>query len=379
VISIIIPTYNRANLLAETLNSLLAQTWSDWEAIVVDDASTDHTVALLQQFAQNDPRIRWQVNHCSMGAPTCRNIGTELARGDYFIYLDSDDCLAPQCLENRYREMQAAPELDFGIFLCAFFKQVPGDHNMLWNSQKAVPDLDRWLGWDSPWQTASPIWRRRAIEALGPWNQNLPSLQDFDFHIRALLCNLNYRWFDRVDCFWRMPQHATIGSKTFSPTHLHSHEQLFADIADRLRLQSLWNRDRKILISSLYFMLMDAWLIQGNPEAAKALWQKAKSRDLLLESVYRQGQLYLRGMGWMQSAVLKSPFAHRTWRSMLRRYWRRQVSWPISQTLGRISYSGEILLESSFQPPTQPSTKYFSPSALPPSATVPLVGRGPLD
>jgi glycosyltransferase involved in cell wall biosynthesis len=336
MISIIIPTHNRADLLAETLKSLLAQTWPDWEAIVVDDASTDDTVALVQQFAQGESRLRLQVNDRSMGAPVCRNIGTEIARGDYLIYLDSDDCLAPTCLEHRHHAMEANPDLDFGIFLCAFFEQVPGDYAMLWNSQKAIPDLDRWLGWDSPWQTACPIWRRRALASIGPWNEDLPSLQDFDFHIRALLSNLNYRWFDRIDCFWRMPQHATIGSKTFSPTHLHSHDRLFASIADRLRQQDLWNRDRQILMASLYFMLMDAWLLQGNPETATALWQQAQARDLLPEAIYRQGQTYIRGMGWMEGVAINHPLVRRAWRAALRRYWRWQVTWPISQTLGRI-------------------------------------------
>jgi GT2 family glycosyltransferase len=336
VISIIIPTHNRADLLAETLISLLAQTWSDWETIVVDDASTDNTIGVVQSFAQGESRIRLQVNDRSMGAPVCRNIGTQLSRGDYLIYLDSDDCLAPTCLEHRHREMEANLDLDFGIFLCAFFEQVPGDYTMLWNSPKEIPDLDRWLGWDSPWQTACPIWRRRAIEAIGPWNEDLPSLQDFDFHIRALLSDLNYRWFDRIDCFWRMPQHATIGSKTFSPTHLHSHERLFASIADRLRQQDLWNRDRQILMASLFFMLMDAWLIQGNPETAVKLWQQAQARELLPESIYRQGQGYIQGMRWMNAAALDHPIVRRAWRAALRRYWRWQVTWPISQTLGRI-------------------------------------------
>jgi glycosyltransferase involved in cell wall biosynthesis len=336
VISIIIPTHNRADLLAETLTSLLAQTWPDWEAIVVDDASTDNTVATATRFAQVEPRIRLQVNDRSMGAPVCRNLGTQLAQGEYLIYLDSDDCLAPTCLEYRHQLMEAAPELDFGIFLCAFFEQVPGDYAMLWNSQKALPDLDRWLGWDSPWQTACPIWRRRAVERIGPWNEDLPSLQDFDFHIRALLSNLHYRWFDRIDCFWRMPKHATIGSKTFSPSHLRSHDRLFASIADRLRQQDLWNRDRKILVASLYFMLMDAWLLQGNPETATELWNTAQARDLLPDGIYRQGQHYIQGLRWMNRAALHHPTIQRAWRAALRRYWRWQVTWPISQTLGRV-------------------------------------------
>ena len=101
LVSIIIPTYNRAHLLGETLDSVLAQTYPNWECIVVDDGSTDCTEELVQEYSAEDHRIHYHKRPelKFRGAPGCRNYGIKLSKGLYLMWLDDDDLIAKNKIE----------------------------------------------------------------------------------------------------------------------------------------------------------------------------------------------------------------------------------------------------------------------------------------
>ena len=100
-ISIIMPVYNVEQYLQRCLNSISAQTFSDWEAICVNDGSTDNCAEILNRQAQKDNRFKI-VNQTNQSLSCARNNGLKLARGEYVYFLDSDDCIHPQCLEIAY-------------------------------------------------------------------------------------------------------------------------------------------------------------------------------------------------------------------------------------------------------------------------------------
>lgn len=100
--SIIIPTYNRAHFLPRTIESLLNQSFEDYEVLVVDNDSHDDTEALLQELCKKDRRIRYYKNLTNMGRSYSRNRGVTLASGQYLTFLDSDDCLLPHALNEAY-------------------------------------------------------------------------------------------------------------------------------------------------------------------------------------------------------------------------------------------------------------------------------------
>ena len=102
-VSVVIPTYNRAHLVAHTINSALAQTHPAVEVIVVDDGSTDATPETLLQFGQ---RIR-VVRQENRGVAAARNRGAAEARGDFVLFLDSDDVLAPSCVEKQLARFES--------------------------------------------------------------------------------------------------------------------------------------------------------------------------------------------------------------------------------------------------------------------------------
>lgn len=104
--SVIIPVYNVEEYLQSCLDSVLCQTFSDWEAICVNDGSTDGSVAILEKNAAKDARIK-VINQSNAGTAAARNSGIRAAQGDYIFFLDSDDWIVPDTLEilaNRLRD-----------------------------------------------------------------------------------------------------------------------------------------------------------------------------------------------------------------------------------------------------------------------------------
>lgn len=109
--SVIICTYNRAHLLPRALDSLLAQTETDWEAIIVDDGSTDGTEAVVVRYLWQDGRIR-TMKHQNRGVGFSRTAGIYAAFGRYCTFLDSDDEYLPNHLASRCELLEASPMLD---------------------------------------------------------------------------------------------------------------------------------------------------------------------------------------------------------------------------------------------------------------------------
>ena len=95
LVSIIIPTYNRAHLISETLHSIIAQTYTYWECIVVDDGSTDNTEEILKNYIKKDKRFQYhqRPKDKPKGANACRNYGISISNGDFLLVMDSDDLL----------------------------------------------------------------------------------------------------------------------------------------------------------------------------------------------------------------------------------------------------------------------------------------------
>jgi glycosyltransferase involved in cell wall biosynthesis len=103
LVSIIIPTFNRAHLIGETLDSVLTQTYTNWECIVVDDGSTDETDNLVTDFCKRDHRFQYhhRPSDGPKGANACRNFGFEVSKGEYIQLLDSDDVLDVNCFHHH--------------------------------------------------------------------------------------------------------------------------------------------------------------------------------------------------------------------------------------------------------------------------------------
>jgi glycosyltransferase involved in cell wall biosynthesis len=193
VISIITPSFNRANLVAETANSIFRQSYPHWEWVVVDDGSSDDTTQLFAKWSRQDPRVRFfQRNREPKGACTCRNLAIDKSTGDYLLFLDTDDLLASFCLEQRLGEMLQHPEKDFMIFPMLMFKRKTDDLNLLWNIDKPINDIDRLLFGDAICQGTGTLWKKSRFIELGGWDEKLLLWQDVELHLRVLGLNATY-------------------------------------------------------------------------------------------------------------------------------------------------------------------------------------------
>lgn len=124
LVSIIIPTYNRANLIGETLGSVLTQTYTNWECIIVDDGSTDHTDEVVENYLKKDIRfiyIKKRLNQFAKGAGAARNYGLEYSQGEYINWFDSDDLMESNFISEKIKILTLYPDTDvviggFGYF-----------------------------------------------------------------------------------------------------------------------------------------------------------------------------------------------------------------------------------------------------------------------
>ena len=106
MISIIMPAYNAEKTIAQSIESVLAQTYYEWELLIVDDGSSDSTISIVNSLAENDSRIRLFINEKNMGVAKTRNFGIEQASGEWIAFLDSDDLWHENKLENQLRFME---------------------------------------------------------------------------------------------------------------------------------------------------------------------------------------------------------------------------------------------------------------------------------
>lgn len=215
MVSIIIPCLNREAFLFDTLDSISKQNYQNFECLVVDDGSSDNSHDVFKEFSDDrSGKWRWIDRSeiaSSSGAPLCRNIGARHSEGDYLLFLDSDDQLAPNCLFDRVKAIESGASLDFVVGRCGKFVKIPGDCvSEIWGaSNKCNSPLENFLGMgEIPWQTASPLWRRSfLVERELFWDESIRRGQDHEFHVRALLKKPKFIELQSVDHYWRKPEY----------------------------------------------------------------------------------------------------------------------------------------------------------------------------
>jgi glycosyltransferase involved in cell wall biosynthesis len=298
-VSIIIPTKDRCALLAETLASVQQQSYQDWECLVIDDGSSDGTIAMVSGLTDKDPRIRFIVREGEkLGANVCRNQGLHRSRGELIVFLDSDDLLAPHCLDRRVALLLRNPDLDFVVFGAEVFTTKHDDKNKHFHSQVLGDDLLRFLTNEFPWQTTGPAWRRKTLLDLGGFDETLPSWQDVDLHIRALCTGKKYLRFVETDHYirWQFDENKISVQQRRLPNHLHSAQQTLLKFETIVETGPGFDSTRRQALSGLYFYLAECWIHCKMYQQALYCWDIAASRKLCNVYTHRTGQLLLMGL-----------------------------------------------------------------------------------
>ena len=122
-ISIIMPAYKTERYIAEAIESVLTQSFQDWELLIVDDGSPDDLLSIANFYAQKDSRSK-VISQPNQGVSVARNIGLELAQGKYIAFLDSDDYWNPLFLEKMIEKMESDPS--YGLVYSGYYKERKG-------------------------------------------------------------------------------------------------------------------------------------------------------------------------------------------------------------------------------------------------------------
>ncbi|MFM1920862.1 MAG: hypothetical protein RLZZ303_2496 [Candidatus Hydrogenedentota bacterium] len=190
-VSIIMPAFNAASCIGESVASVQAQTFADWELIIIDDGSDDDTDSIALEFSRHDSRIRVLPQEVNSGLPArVRNRGFATARGSLIALLDSDDIWLPDKLEKQVALLDATPQA--GAVCCLY--SVFGDEeratiaNRLLNHELQSPVRRHEMLRYCAFQTSTVLFRREVLDTLGPMNENpaLRSVEDYEFFIRMV-------------------------------------------------------------------------------------------------------------------------------------------------------------------------------------------------
>lgn len=182
MISIIIPTYNRAGIIAPTLDSIIAQTYKDWECIVVDDHSTDNTEEVLAQYCVKDSRIKFMTNVHKKGAQGARNTGLHSCCSEWVFFFDSDNILHSDCLEQLVSGIK--PDIDVVQCFSEVINVDTGNTGKVFNWKSYGNIHSRLMNSETYVDFNHAIIRRTKVMEIGDLDEDCPSMQEWDTHIR---------------------------------------------------------------------------------------------------------------------------------------------------------------------------------------------------
>jgi glycosyltransferase involved in cell wall biosynthesis len=198
IVSVIIPTYDRADVLPRAIDSALDQTLSDVEVVVVDDASSDDTESVVTSY--DDPRVTYLAHATNRGGSAARNTGIEAATGDYIALLDSDDEWAPTKLERQVETLERRSDEWIAAY-CGTTILDDGETTDLWESVKSVVGRhDRREGAEGGEELVAEILLENlhtsagstllvesdVVDRIGGFDESFERYQDTEFLIRVL-------------------------------------------------------------------------------------------------------------------------------------------------------------------------------------------------
>ena len=266
-VSVIIPTFNRVNLLLETIQSFCKQTYTNWEAIVVDDGAVDKTAERVQDI--EDKRIKYfkREKTFKKGPASCRNFGLEKATGDLILFFDDDDIAHPDLLSNVISAFKKE-KLDFvryerTVFYHEFDYNFDQENNAT-SHLIDISDLDKMVTNELPFNTCAVIWKRAAI-GNERFNESLFYSDEWEFFQRLLSKRLNGANLNRILLYARKHIQSSTGyfqkrnSKYFNSTRKAmvlsinnlSEKQLLNSKLERFFIEKAFQLKDKSILNSI--------------------------------------------------------------------------------------------------------------------------------
>lgn len=185
--SIIIPVFNRESIIKMTLDSILAQTYINWECLIIDDGSTDNTERTIAEYSVKDNRFQFvkRPSHLVKGANSCRNYGFSIAKGEYINWFDSDDIMMSTFLQEKVNAFTINTDAvihrnNYANYQLTEFRASKFDYNngknLFYNYAMESIEI----------QTCGFMWKKVFLESKPLFDETIMRYQDNEFHIRML-------------------------------------------------------------------------------------------------------------------------------------------------------------------------------------------------
>ena len=263
--SIVIPTYNRADLLPRCLDSVLRQNFSDFEVLVVDNFSTDSTLEILEQYRIKDSRIRYKQEHNHGVIAHSRNVGIRMASGEYICFLDSDDWFSDDKLSLVYEACEkSSPDVVYGKY------QIMSEGGAGRVIGKQLKKNDKYLELLSEGAiicNTTVTVRKELLFSIGLLSERpeLRAAEDFDCWLNLAKARASFFYIDKILCYY------WVGS---NESHSERQVQQIINVYDK-HLPNLSNKNQKKAESCRDYSIGILYQSLGDREKAMTYYKKA--------------------------------------------------------------------------------------------------------
>jgi glycosyltransferase involved in cell wall biosynthesis len=228
LISIVVPSFNYGHLIAQTLDSVAAQSATDWECLVVDDGSTDNTAQVVAAYTRRDRRFSYLAQRNS-GLSAARNAGLRRASGVYIQFLDADDLIEPGKLHHHASYLATHPGVGVVYGPARYFTSAEPTQPRQAPTYPDPPWLPPISGSGSVLLTAlfdrnilpvnSALTRRDVVRRVGFFDERLRALEDWDYWTRCALAGVHFQFLDQEGTYALVRLHT--GSVSTDPLRMH--------------------------------------------------------------------------------------------------------------------------------------------------------------
>tara|TARA_R100000935_G_scaffold7556_5_gene15986 strand:- start:15580 stop:16521 length:942 start_codon:yes stop_codon:yes gene_type:complete len=300
LVSILIPVYNREELIGESLDSVLTQSYNNWECIIVDDGSTDNSLEIIKGYCERSPKFKFykRPKDRIKGASSCRNYAFEKSKGELIQYLDSDDLLgAEKLLEQLKFYSNSSSSDNLALFTCKWgwfsdksdlskrFKKIYFSYN---NFKKPI-NLLRTLGYYNEYLPLhNYLIPKDLVVKTGCWNENLSNNDDAEFITRVILNTQKIIFVENASVFYRLTNNNNLST-------LNSEEKALSAIKSWQLINSYFNKNTsktEVYVQNALFNLY-LELLNTFPELVikhKKLFDKRKDFNSTYYKFYKKAR-----------------------------------------------------------------------------------------
>ena len=299
-ISVIVPCHNSAAFVGHTLASLQAQTFTDWEAILIDDGSTDGTQGVVASWTERDKRIRL-ITQTNQGLAKARNVGILEARGKFIHFLDSDDWMLDDAYSNMAARLLEEPDIA-GVYCGMTIATENGVITKQYEHSLTKSITFERVALDNPFHVPSVLIRRDVFNVVGLFDETLGHCHDWDLWGRVFRCGFRLMPVPGAFAVYRMVRTSlSARHNTFWKTGLRVLQRLYAEDS---RCQNPVQDWAKGADKSQYPLSIKTWasyclpraISSGDSETVEEIMETMTSKPNALPEAHEIAQALLQGL-----------------------------------------------------------------------------------